>query len=179
MESIPVDVDAGQIVRWIIAEQAATPATFKTTARRMVEVREIPERTEFHLGDEEREELSEVATIATLEVAPAHASDGWHLTVTVEDEIGPRVSGEEAATETEQQLDLGTFYNTFLRPGRGTANVVAEVDSPSAKRSLSRLLRTIERNQHAIARRPSTIRGLRRQSKKRGRGIYAKRGPLA
>jgi len=45
MESIPVDVDAGQIVRWIIAEQAATPATFKTTARRMVEVREIPERT--------------------------------------------------------------------------------------------------------------------------------------
>ena len=162
MESVPVDVDAEQIVRWIIAEQAATPATFKTTARRMVEVREIPERREFHLGDEEREELSEVATIATLEVAPAHPSDGWHLTVTVEDEIGPRVSGEEAAPETEQQIDLGTFYSTFIRPGRGTANVVAEVDSPSARRSLTRLLNMSERNQHAVARRPSTAGGLPR-----------------
>ena len=136
MESFPVDIDAEQIVRWIIAERAATPSTFKTTARRTIEVREIPERRELHLGDEEREELSEVATIATLEVAPTHATDGWLLTVTVEDEIGPRVSGEEAATETEQQIDLGTFYNTFIRPGRGTANVVAAVDSSSARRSL-------------------------------------------
>ena len=95
MESFPVDIDAEQIVRWIIAEQAAAPSTFKTTARRTTEVREIPARREFHLGDEEREDLSEVATIATLEIAPAHASDGWLLTVTVEDEIGPRVSGEE------------------------------------------------------------------------------------
>ena len=162
MESFPVDIDAEQIVCWIIAEQAVTPSPFKTTARRTVEVREIPERREFHLGDEEREELSEVATIATLEVAPAHASDGWLLTVTVEDEIGPRVSGGERAAETEQQIDLGTFYNTFIRPGRGTANVVAEVDSVSARRSLSRLLSAIERNQHAVPRRPSTTRGLRR-----------------
>ena len=162
MESFPVDIDAEQIVRWIIAEQAATPSPFKTTARRTIEVREIPERRELHLGDEERGELSEVATIATLEVAPTHATDGWLLTVTVEDEIGPRVSGEEAATETEQQIDLGTFYSTFIRPGRGTANVVAEVDSSSARRSLTRLLNMIERNQHAVARRPSTAEGLPR-----------------
>ena len=162
MESFPVDIDAEQIVRWIIAEQAVTPSPFKTTARRTVEVREIPERREFHLGDEEREELSEVATIATLEVAPAHASDGWLLTVTVEDEIGPRVSGGERAAETEQQIDLGTFYNTFIRPGRGTANVVAVVDGSSARRSLTRLLNMIERNQHAVARRPSTAKGLPR-----------------
>lgn len=155
MERFPVDIDAEQIVRWIVAEQAATPAPFKTMARRMIEVREIPERREFHLGDEEREELSEVATIAILEIAPAHA-DGWLLTVTVEDEVGPRVSGEEAVAETEQQIDLGTFYSTFIRPGRGTANAVAEVDSPSARRSLTRLLNTIERNQHAGAPRPST-----------------------
>ena len=142
MESFPVDIDAEQIVRWIMAEQAAAPSTFKTTARRITEVREIPERSEFHLGDEEREDLSEVATIATLEIAPAHASDGWLLTVT--------------ATETEQQIDLGTFYSTFIRPARGTANVGAEVDSPSPRRSLTRLLNTIERNQHAVARRPST-----------------------
>jgi hypothetical protein len=158
MESFPVDIDAKhdidakQIVRWIMAEQAAAPSTFKTIARRTTEVRGIPARSEFHLGDEEREDLSEVATIATLEIAPAHASDGWLLTVTVEDEVGPRVSGEETATETEQQIDLGTFYSTFIRPERGTATVVAEGDRPSARRSLTRLLDTIERNQHAAGR---------------------------
>jgi len=47
-----------------------------------------------------------VATIATLEIAPAHTSDGWLLTVTVEDEIGPRASGEGTTTEAEQQIDL-------------------------------------------------------------------------
>ena len=155
MESFPVDIDAEQIVRWVMAEQAAAPSTFKTTARRMTEVREIPARREYHLGDEEREDLSEVATIATLEIAPAHAGDGWLLTVTVEDEIGPRVSGEGAAAEAEQQIDLGTFYSTFIRPERGTANVVAEVDSPSARASVTRLLSSIERNRHAVTFRPS------------------------
>ena len=121
----------------------------------MTEVREIPARREYHLGDEEREDLSEVATIATLEIAPAHAGDGWLLTVTVEDEIGPRVFGEGAAPEAEQQIDLGTFYSTFIRPERGTANVVAEVDSPSARASVTRLLSSIERNRHAVTFRPS------------------------
>jgi hypothetical protein len=31
MESFPVDIDAEQIVRWIIAEQAATPSPFCST----------------------------------------------------------------------------------------------------------------------------------------------------
>jgi len=148
MESFPVDIDAGQIVRWIMAEQAAAPATFRTVARLTSEVRDIPERREFHLGDEEREELSEVATIATLEIAPAHPSEGWQLTVTVEDEIGPRVAGEETPPETEKQIDLGTFYHAFIRPERGTASVVAEVDSPSGRLHVRRLLDTIERNRH-------------------------------
>jgi hypothetical protein len=155
MERFPVDIDAEQIVRWVMAELAAAPSTFKTTARRVTEVREIPARREYHLGDEEREDLSEVATLATLEIAPAHAAEGWLLTVAVEDEIGPRVSGEGAATETERQIDIGTFYNTFIRPSRGIANVVAEVEGPSARPSLSRLLDAIERNRHAVAFRPA------------------------
>ena len=155
MESFPVDIDAEQIVRWIIAEQTAAPSTFRTTARRITEVRELPAGREYHLGDEEREDLSEVATLATLEIAPAHAGEGWLLTVTVEDESGPRVSGEGAAIETEQQIDLGTFYSTFIRPGRGTANVIAEVDGPSARANVTRMLDDIERNRHAVSFRPS------------------------
>ena len=155
MESFPVNIDAEQVVRWIMTEQAAAPSTFETTATRTTEVREIPERREYHLGDEEREDLSEVATLATLEIAPAHAGEGWLLTVTVEDEIGPRVSGDGAATGTEQRIDIGTFYSAFIRPGRGTANVIAQVDSPSARTSVNRLINTIERNQHAVERGPS------------------------
>jgi len=148
MESFPLDIDAGQIVRWIMAEQAAVPSTFKTTARRVTEVREIPAQREYHLGDEEREELSEVATVATLEIAPRHAAEGWLLTVTVEDEIGPRVSGEDVAPEAEQQIDLGTFYSAFIRPERGTASVVAEVDGPAGRAKVTRLLGAIEQNRH-------------------------------
>jgi hypothetical protein len=147
MESFPVDLDARQIVRWVMAKQAVSPVMFKTAARRMTEVRRIPEQSEFHLGDEEREDLSEVADIGTLEIAPAHASDGWLLTVTVEDEIGPRLSGAEPSPEAEQQIDLGTFYNTFIRPERGTANVVAAVEGPAARAKVTRLLDSIERNQ--------------------------------
>ena len=150
MESFTVDVDPGQIVHWVMAERDAAPSSLKTSARRRTDVREIPARREYHLGDEEREDLTEVATIATLEIAPAHDHDGWRLTVTVEDELGPRGAADGTGFEAEQQIDLGTFYNEFVRPGRGIANVVAEVDSPSARLDVNRLLASIERNQHAI-----------------------------
>lgn len=149
MESIPVDIDAGQIVRWVMKEQAAAPSTFKTVARLTAETREIPPRREFHLGDEEREELSEVAMIGTLEVAPANRSEGWLLTVTVEDEVGPRIAAEEVSPETERQIDLGTFYSMFIRPDRGIASVVAEVEGSSARVHVTRLLKMIEQDRHA------------------------------
>lgn len=154
MESFAVDIDPGRVVRWIMAEHKTAPSALKTIARRVTEVREIPARSQYHLGDEEREDLSEVATIGTLEITPAHERRGWLLTVTVEDEIGPRVSAAGAETQAEQQIDLGTFYNEFIRPGRGIANVVAEVDSPSARVNVTRLLEQIERNQHAVERKP-------------------------
>lgn len=155
MESLEVDVDPEQIVRWVMAERKSAPRSLKTSARRVTEVREIPARRDFHLGDEECEDLSEVATIATLEISPAHEPGGWLLTVTVEDELGPRGSGDGAELGVERQIDLGTFYNEFIRPGRGIANVVAEADTPSARLHLARLLETIERNQHAVERRRS------------------------
>jgi hypothetical protein len=66
-----------------------------------------------------------------MEIAPAHERDGWSLTVTVEDEIGPRIAVDGAGAE--QQIDLGTFYSEFIRPDRGITNVVAQVASPLAR----------------------------------------------
>ena len=152
VESFPVDIDAAQVVRWLMTERAATRTALTTTVRCVTEVRKIPMRSEFHLGDEEREDLSEVATIATLEIAPMHERERWLLTVTVEDEIGPRMPSNGFDLGTEHQIDLGTFYNKFIRPGRGIANVVARADSPSARAKLNYLLSAIERDQHVAER---------------------------
>ena len=76
----------------------------------------------------------------------------------MEDEIGPRTESNRVDAGTERNIDLGTFYNDFIRPGRGIATVVAEVASPAGRRKLSRFLETIERD-----RRETT--GKRAQSK--------------
>jgi hypothetical protein len=148
MPKYPLDIDPGQVVRWIMAEHQATPSRFTITARRAAEVREIPIRRELHLGDEERGDLTEVDTIATLEIAPAHASEGWHLIVEVEDEAGPRLPEKSELVETEEQIDVRTFYEEFIRPERGVANVFAEVEDDVAEARLTQLLAGIERNQH-------------------------------
>jgi len=148
MEPFPVDIDPKQIVRWVIAEHRIDPSSMKIVARRTTEVRQIPARAEFHLGDEEREDLSEIATVATLEIAPAHPSDGWLMTITAEDEVGPRGPGRGAMLEDEEQIDLETFYSLFIRPERGIATVVAQADNAAAEARISSLLASIENDRH-------------------------------
>ena len=152
METYPVDIDPGQVARWVKAECEAAPSTLRISARRRREVREIPIRAETHFGDEEREDLTEIATVATLEIAPVHARDGWMLSVVVEDELGPRISDRGTGDETEQQIDLGTFYKEFIRPGRGNASVIAEVEDQAAKARLANLINAIETNRHGANR---------------------------
>ena len=54
--------------------------------------------------------------------------------------------------EAEQQIDLGTFYKEFIRPGRGNATVTAEVADPAAKEHLARVIQAIETNRHGANR---------------------------
>ncbi len=145
MTAYPIDIEPEQIVRWLVAEQQAAPSLFRFDARRRVEVRNIAERAEYHLGDEDREDLSEVTTMATLEVTPAHRGDGWTLTIATEDDTGPRSSGAEA---TDQQIDLGTFYQQFIRQGRGITTVTADIDGAPAERHLNELLDAILVDRH-------------------------------
>jgi len=46
----------------------------------------------------------------------------------------------------EQQIDLGTFYHEFIRPGRGSASVTGEFDDAAGKARLIRVLEAIEKN---------------------------------
>lgn len=144
----PVDIEPEQIVKWIMAEREAAPRTFKISVRQTVETREIPERREFRLGDEDREDLTEVAIDATLEIAPAHACDGWLLRVVVEDEAGPRLGYRQNAVPSDQEIDIGNFYQQFIRRGRGLATVVVEVDDAAAERRVRKLLDDITVNRH-------------------------------
>lgn len=148
MRTYPVDLDPEQVVRWIREESKASPNMFRITARRTSEVKEIPDRKETHLGDEEREDLSEVATVATLEIGPAHTAEGWVLTVVVEDEAGPRFP-ESSAVGGERGIDIDTFYREFIRPGRGSASVIAEVEDRKAEARMASLLESIERDRHS------------------------------
>jgi hypothetical protein len=148
MRTHPLDIDPAQVVRWIMAEHRDAPSRFRIVARRGSEVRDIPARRELHLGDQEREDLSEVDTIATLEIAPAHASEGWLLTVEVEDEAGPRLPDSGLSVEGEGSIDLRTFYDEFIRSGRGIANVVAAVEDDAGEVRLSELISSIENDRH-------------------------------
>ena len=62
----------------------------------------------------------------------------------VEDEAGPRLPEKGALVEGDEQIDLHAFYDEFIRPGRGIANVVAEVEDDAAEADLNKLLCSIE-----------------------------------
>jgi hypothetical protein len=93
--------------------------TFGLSATLSREVREVPARPDLHVGGGEREDLTEIATVGTLEIAPAPAADGWLLRIAVEDEIGPRAPEGGMAGAAERPSDLRTFYHDFVRIGRG------------------------------------------------------------
>jgi hypothetical protein len=54
--------------------------------------------------------------------------------------------------EGDAQIDLHTFYDEFIRPGRGIANVVAEVEDDTADVDLNKLLSSIEESRHGPGR---------------------------
>jgi len=155
MDTYILDLDAGQVVRWLQEEQKAGTLRLRVAARRSRELDELPVQGDLHLGDIEREDLSEVTTLATLDIEPVHASEGWRLSVVVEDEIGPRISDRKGGDDGDLQLDLATFDAEFIRSGRGSANVVAEVEDQEAEERLQLLLDAIEENRHDTDRKPA------------------------
>jgi hypothetical protein len=147
MQSYPIDIEPEQLVRWIIAERETTPRRFEVVVSCVKETRDIPIKKELRLGDEMREDVSEIVTVATMRITPVQLSDGWSVSVIIEDDLGPPVSEEDAELE-EDGIDVETFYNEFVSRGRGSANVIAEVQNPAAKRRVSRLLADIVRDRH-------------------------------
>jgi len=152
METYPIEIDPEQIVDWIMAERLVAPNEFRVSASRAIETRELPTKKEVRLGEVERDDLIEVAAIGTLQIAPAHATEGWRITILVEDEFGPRSLDESEASEEEQEIDVAAFYDSFIRPPRGNASATAEVENSDAEKHLNRLLKDIELDRHGSSR---------------------------
>lgn len=165
MQSYAIDVEPEQLVRWILAEGEAATARFEAVASCIKETRDLPLRKEFRIGDEAREEVSEIVTVATLKITPLQPNDGWSLSIVIEDDLGPPISEEDnEAEEGEEEIDIDTFYNEFIISERGSANVVAEVENAGAKQRLSRVLADIVRDRHGKDRRRARVETTQKRS---------------
>ena len=147
METYPVDLEAGQIVHWLIEEQRRGSLKLDVAATRSYAAEALDGAEAERLG-EEAEEVSDIFAIGELEVRPRHAADGWLLRIRVEDRLGPRLPEDEDAPEGEEEIDLQTFRAEFVQPERATAEVVLEAEDGQAKARFTRLFEKILKDKH-------------------------------
>ncbi|MCX2725676.1 hypothetical protein [Roseibium salinum] len=150
MRSYTLEIDPEQLVFWTRAELAQKPSRLKTWASCGREVRTFDKRPEFLIGDAEEEDLSEIATVASLEIRPGSEKEGWSISVLVEDEPGLSISDQDVE-DGEDEIDLETFYDTFLLPGRGTVYVTATVRDAAAQARATRFLGDVLNDRHRVS----------------------------
>lgn len=149
MDTYPLDIAAKQIVRWLMDEERGGNRELQISASRTYLCEEIPTPQERGLGDEEREDLTEVTTVGILEVAPPHKAEGWLLRVRIEDAIGQRLPDDISASDEPEEIDLEKFWETFIVPQHGTAFVAVDTETVEAWASFQRMLDEMRANRHA------------------------------
>jgi hypothetical protein len=150
METYPVDLEAPQIVRWLIEEQRRGTLGFNAVATRSY-VTEDLEDSESQQLSEDAEGLSDVLAVGELEIRPPAARDGWALRIRVEDRLGPRLPEDEDAPGEEEEIDLATFETEFILPERGTPEVLLDAEDAQAKARFSRVFKQMLTGQHRSA----------------------------
>lgn len=148
MKPFPVDVEAKQIVRWLIEEQRRPRFDLLVTATRSYERNALGAGEDSRLGNAEREDLSEMTEVGLLEVTSRQKPGGWTLRIRVEDDIGPGLPEDEPVPTGDEEIDLATFCEEFMTADRGLAEVSAEVAGPDAETSLGLLLDAILKDRH-------------------------------
>ncbi len=148
MEPYPVDVEAEQVVHWLLDEERLRAFDLLVRTTRSYQREELEAREEASLGEAEGEDLSEISEVGLLEVTPRQEPSRWTLRIRVEDDIGPRLPDDEPVPGTDEEIDLPTFYEEFIKADRGLAEVSAEVENPAAKANLTHLLNAILKERH-------------------------------
>jgi hypothetical protein len=151
VETYPIDLEASQIVRWLIDEQRRGTLQFNVAATRSYVV-EAFERADLAQMGEDAADLNDVLAIATLEVRSAGGKNSWVLRIRVEDRVGPRLPEDEDAPDGEEDIDLQTFEADFIKPDPDAAEVTLEAENAHAKANFTKLFNHMLRNEHGAKR---------------------------
>lgn len=148
MTIYPLDIAAEQIVRWLMEEQRSGRLGLTVSTYRTYLAEEVTGAQQRGLGEEEKENLSEVTAVGLLEVSPPLNYNGWLLRVRIEDPLGPRLPEGQTAVEAEDKIDLTTFHEQFVLPDRATAYVNLEAETSAAWSRFQDLLDEIRIDRH-------------------------------
>lgn len=148
METYPVDMEPEQIVAWLSDEQRLQAYDLLVSASRSFQPGEVTGGKSRWLSAEDREEVNEILEIGLLEVMPRQHSGRWTLRVRIEDDIGPRLPEDEPVPEGEEEIDLATFSQEFVKGGRGVAEVSVEVSDAAGKASFDQIFAAMLRDRH-------------------------------
>jgi len=148
VEAYPLDIDPNQIVRWLMNEERQRASDLLVRVTRSYWRRDLGPQDDSKLGDAEREDLGESAEVGLVEVRPRHHPSLWTLRIRVADDIGPALPEDESVPDSEEEIDLATFYADFIKADRGLAEASAEAESAGAKGSLTRVLEAMREDRH-------------------------------
>lgn len=148
MDSFALDINPAQLIYWLLAEQRKGRLDCNIHAARSYSWEPAPDTAEFRLSDEEREDVDQVTLIGRLEIAPLAGGDKWTLRLRAEDPLGQRTPEDESVSSHEEEIDLETFEEEFIRPQRAMIEVEGEARDVNAKRRLQRLLHAVEIDRH-------------------------------
>jgi hypothetical protein len=148
VESVPVDIEAKQIVRWLLDEERSKALDLLVSATRSYEREELAPGEEGQLGEAEKDELSEINEVGLLEVMPRKEPGRWTLRIRVTDDIGPRLPDDEPVPEEDEEIDLATFNEEFVVADRGFIEVSAEAQDRAASAELTRLVAAMLTDRH-------------------------------
>lgn len=151
MDTYPLDLDAQQIVRWLIEEQKRGALGLDVLATRSYVLEDLDKGEWQRMGTGENEAVNDILAVGALEVRPRGQKNGWVLRVRVEDRIGPRLPEDEDAPEDEEEIDLETFQAEFIKPERGTVEVLLDAEDAAAKARFTNLFKHMLLDEHRAA----------------------------
>lgn len=143
MEPYAIDLDPEQVVKWLSDKSHLDAFNIGVRATRSYEAAELRGGKSARLSDTDLDEVNDIVEVGLLEVFPAARPSVWKISLRIEDDLGPRLPEDGSAPAEEEEMDLSSFLEEFVRSGRGISLLSAEVESTAAGRRLERVLKAM------------------------------------
>lgn len=143
MEPYAIDLEPEQVVTWLSDQSHLDAFNIGVRATRSYEVAELRGGKSARLSDSDLDELGDVVEVGLLEVFPAKRPGAWKISLRMEDDLGPRLPEDDSAPDEEEEIDLRSFIEEFVRGGRGVPLLSAEAEDAAAGRQLAKVLKAM------------------------------------